>query len=115
VILVGEIRDEETARIALRAAQTGHLVLSTLHTNSAMGAFARLQDLGISKASLQESLLGILAQRLLRKKAGGRIAALELLLSNGKYTDGTLQEYADRLVNEGIVEKLEMIRVLGKQ
>lgn len=66
-ILIGEIRDAETAQIALRAAQTGHLVLSTLHTNSAKAAFTRLADLGISEKMLQESLLGILAQRLVRK------------------------------------------------
>ncbi len=113
VILIGEIRDEETARIALRAAQTGHLVLATLHTNSAMGAFARLQDLGITKASLQDSLLGVVAQRLLRKKSGGRIATLELLRPDGSYVDGTLQEYARRLVQNGLVEKEELLRVLG--
>ncbi|MBR6379695.1 MAG: type II/IV secretion system protein [Fibrobacter sp.] len=113
VILVGEIRDEETARIALRAAQTGHLVLATLHTNSAMGATARLQDLGISKASLQDSLLGVVAQRLLRKKAGGRIATLELLRPDGTYVDGTLRQYADRLVQNGLVERDELLRVLG--
>ena len=113
VILVGEIRDEETARIALRAAQTGHLVLSTLHTSSAMGAFARLQDLRISKASLQDSLQGVVAQRLLRKKAGGRIAALELLRPDGTYVDGSLQDYASRLEQDGIVEREELLRVLG--
>jgi general secretion pathway protein E len=113
VILVGEIRDEETARIALRAAQTGHLVLATLHTNSAMGTFARLQDLGITKASLQDSLLGVVAQRLLRKKSGGRIATLELLRPDGTYTDGTLREYARRLVQNGLVEEGELLRVLG--
>lgn len=77
-ILIGEIRDAETAQIALRAAQTGHLVLSTLHTNSAEAAFTRLADLGISEKLLQESLLGILAQRLVRKianKAENDVAA----------------------------------------
>ena len=113
VILVGEIRDEETARIALRAAQTGHLVLATLHTNSAKGAFARLQDLGLAKASLQDSLLGAVAQRLLRKKAGGRIATLELLQPDGTYADGSLREYARRLVQDGLVEREELLRVLG--
>ena len=113
VILVGEIRDEETARIALRAAETGHLVLSTLHTNSARSTAARLQDLGVPPAGLQQSLIGVVAQRLLRKKAGGRIAALELLRPDGSYADGTLQEYADRLVQNGLVEKEELLRVLG--
>jgi general secretion pathway protein E len=78
-----------------------------------MGAFARLQDLGISKVSLQDSLLGTVAQRLLRKKSGGRIATLELLRPDGSYVDGSLQEYARRLVQEGLVEKEELFRVLG--
>ncbi len=67
VILVGEIRDEETAILAVRAALTGHLVLSTLHTNTAIGSIARLNDLGISPLLLSNALVGVLAQRLVRK------------------------------------------------
>jgi len=67
VILVGEIRDEETATLATRAALTGHLLLSTLHTNTAIGTIARLRDLGISHYLLASSLVGIVAQRLIRK------------------------------------------------
>ncbi len=66
VILVGEIRDRETAEIAIQAALTGHLVLSTLHTNDAPGALVRLQNMGIEPFLLSSSILGILAQRLLR-------------------------------------------------
>ena len=66
VILVGEIRDSETADIAVRAALTGHLVLSTLHTNSASAAVARLQDMEVPNFLLASSLSGILAQRLVR-------------------------------------------------
>jgi len=66
VILVGEIRDGETADIAIRAALTGHLVLSTLHTNSAVAAITRLQDMGIAPFLLASSLSGVLAQRLVR-------------------------------------------------
>ena len=88
-------------------------MLATLHTNSARGAFARLQDLGITKASLQDSLLGVVAQRLLRKKSGGRIATLELLRPDGSYVDGSLREYARRHVQNGLVEKEELLRVLG--
>ena len=113
VILVGEIRDEETARIALRAAETGHLVLATLHTNSARSAAARLQDLGVTPAALQQSLVGIVAQRLLRKKGGGRIAVLELLRPDGTYADGTLRQYAERFVQNDLVKKEELLRVLG--
>jgi type II secretory ATPase GspE/PulE/Tfp pilus assembly ATPase PilB-like protein len=67
VIMVGEIRDLETAEIAMKAAQTGHLVLSTLHTNDSISAVARLLDLGIPNYLIASSLTGILAQRLVRK------------------------------------------------
>lgn len=66
VILVGEIRDEETAQMALRAAFTGHLVLSTLHTNDAVSTVTRLFNLGLEPYLLSSSLLGILSQRLIR-------------------------------------------------
>ena len=67
VIMVGEIRDLETAEIAMKAAQTGHMVLSTLHTNDSVSAVARLLDLGIPEYLIASSVTGILAQRLLRK------------------------------------------------
>lgn len=67
VILVGEIRDAETAQIAFQAAQTGHLVLSTLHTNTAAAAVVRLRDLGMEPFLLASSLGGVLAQRLVRR------------------------------------------------
>jgi len=66
VIMVGEIRDQETAAMANRAALTGHLVLSTLHTNDAPGAVARLLDLGVEPYILGATLLGVMTQRLLR-------------------------------------------------
>ncbi|WP_324170589.1 GspE/PulE family protein [Sulfurimonas sp.] len=66
VIMIGEIRDEETASIAVRAALTGHLVFSTLHTNSAAATISRLADMGIEPFLISSSLLGILAQRLTR-------------------------------------------------
>jgi general secretion pathway protein E len=66
VIMIGEIRDEETANIAVRAALTGHLVFSTLHTNSAAATVSRLADMGIQPFLISSSLLGILAQRLVR-------------------------------------------------
>jgi type II secretory ATPase GspE/PulE/Tfp pilus assembly ATPase PilB-like protein len=67
VILVGEIRDAETAAIAVQAALTGHLVLSTLHTLDAAGAIARLDDLGVDRYKVAASLKGVVAQRLLRR------------------------------------------------
>ncbi|NLL14499.1 MAG: Flp pilus assembly complex ATPase component TadA [Fibrobacter sp.] len=66
VILVGEIRDSETAQIAVQASQTGHLVFSTLHTNDAISAITRLKDLGIPEFLISSSLLAIIAQRLVR-------------------------------------------------
>ncbi|MBH9387079.1 GspE family T2SS ATPase variant XcpR [Pseudomonas aeruginosa] len=66
VVMVGEIRDRETAEIAVQASLTGHLVLSTLHTNSAIGAITRLVDMGIEPFLLSSSMLGVLAQRLVR-------------------------------------------------
>jgi type II secretory ATPase GspE/PulE/Tfp pilus assembly ATPase PilB-like protein len=67
VIMVGEIRDFETAETAMKAAQTGHLVLSTLHTNDSLSAVVRLLDLSIQNYMIASSLTGILAQRLVRK------------------------------------------------
>ncbi|MCF6262891.1 MAG: type II secretion system ATPase GspE [Xanthomonadales bacterium] len=67
VVMVGEIRDLETAKIAVQASLTGHLVLSTLHTNSAIGAMTRLHDMGIEPFLLSSSLLGVISQRLVRK------------------------------------------------
>ncbi len=66
IVMVGEIRDIETAEIAVQASLTGHLVLSTLHTNTATGAVARLRDMGVEPFLLSSSLIGVLAQRLVR-------------------------------------------------
>lgn len=66
VVMVGEIRDLETAEIAVQASLTGHLVFSTLHTNTAVGAIARLRDMGVEPFLLSSSLMGVLAQRLVR-------------------------------------------------
>ncbi len=77
VIMVGEIRDSETAGIALQAAQTGHLVLSTLHTNDAVSAVARLAQLGCPPYLIASSLIGVLAQRLIRTNCPHCARALE--------------------------------------
>jgi type IV pilus assembly protein PilB len=66
IIMVGEVRDEETARLAIQAALTGHLVLSTLHTNDAPGAVARLVDMGVEPFLVSSSVIGVVAQRLIR-------------------------------------------------
>jgi len=67
VVMVGEIRDAETANIAVQASLTGHLVLSTLHTNSAIGAITRLRDMGVEPFLLSSSVVGVMAQRLVRE------------------------------------------------
>jgi type IV pilus assembly protein PilB len=67
IIMVGEIRDSETAEIAVRAAITGHLVFSTVHTNDTSSTIARLVDMGIEKFLLSSSLVGVVAQRLVKK------------------------------------------------
>src|SRR5690606_25063795 len=66
VVMIGEMRDGETARIAIQASLTGHLVLSTLHTNTAIGAITRLMDMGIEPFLLASSLRAVFAQRLVR-------------------------------------------------
>lgn len=83
VIMIGEIRDEETAEIAVRSAITGHLVLSTLHTNDATGAIVRLGDMGVQKYLVADALVGVIAQRLVKRlcpacKKKGRTSAKEM-------------------------------------
>jgi type II secretory ATPase GspE/PulE/Tfp pilus assembly ATPase PilB-like protein len=101
VIMVGEIRDSETAEIAIRAALTGHQVFSTLHTNDSAGAVTRLIDMGIEPFLISSSLEGVLAQRLVRRICAGckrtaevtptlreKLAAMGVELTTGLYYDG---------------------------
>jgi len=94
IILVGEIRDKETAETAIRAAMTGHLVLSTLHCNDAASAVPRLLDLGVDPFLLSSSLIGVTAQRLLRKlcpdcrELGATTAEEEVLMRTYFGVDG---------------------------
>jgi type IV pilus assembly protein PilB len=90
VIMIGEIRDKETAEIALKAAQTGHLVLSTLHTNDSVSAVTRLLDLGVPGFQIATSLTAIVAQRLIRR------------LCVCSKSIPTTAEYASQLVLSGI-------------
>jgi len=92
VIMVGEIRDEQTAEIAFRAAQTGHLVLSTLHTNGAAAAVSRLVDLGIEPYMISSTVLGIFAQRLVRRNCSECVA-------EDKTSDAQYVQYFRRLVS----------------
>lgn len=77
VVMVGEIRDQETAEMAIQASLTGHLVLSTVHTNSAVAAITRLRDMGVEQFLLSSTIKGILAQRLVRKLCSGCKKPLE--------------------------------------
>ncbi|OOF60194.1 GspE/PulE family protein [Rodentibacter myodis] len=133
IIMLGEIRDEESAAMALRAAQTGHLVLSTLHTNDAISAISRLQQLGIKQHEIESSLLLVIAQRLLRKrcqKCGqfsasscdchqgylGRIGVYQFLhwQQDGYQTDFVdLRQSGLEKVKQGITDEAEIYRVLG--
>ncbi len=140
VIMIGEIRDRETARIALQASMTGHLVFSTLHTNSSVSAIDRLLDMGIEPYLIASSLMCVLAQRLLRKTCikckecsysgyRGRVGVYELLLMNDNLKSlilrnanrdeiertanakGLLQAGLD-LAASGVTTKEEVLRVI---
>ncbi len=93
VIMVGEIRDGETAEVAVRASMTGHLVLSTLHTNSAIGAITRLIDIGVERYLLAPMIVGLVAQRLVRQlcpecRADRPASAAEAAMLEGSLTVG---------------------------
>jgi type II secretory ATPase GspE/PulE/Tfp pilus assembly ATPase PilB-like protein len=98
VILVGEIRDAETATIAIQAALTGHLVLSTLHTIDAAGAIARLDDLGVDRYKIAASLRGVVAQRLLRRLCAScrTVDDAELGPALGRYFGETSTRWRER-------------------
>jgi general secretion pathway protein E len=102
VIMIGEIRDLETAQIAVQASLTGHLVLATLHTNSAAGAVTRLVDMGIEPYLLASTLSGVLAQRLVRKLAPGKQD--EFKGRTGIYELLTVDEPQRKLIHDGAAE-----------
>ncbi len=80
VILIGEIRDEETAKMAIRASMTGHLVFTTLHSNDSFGAISRLREFNISNSLIAENIISIISQRLVKKKEKkGRVIVSEIL------------------------------------
>ena len=87
VVMVGEIRDKETAEIAVQASLTGHLVLSTMHTNSASSALARLTDMGIEPFLISSSIKAILAQRLVRKLCDNCKALDDDVASQNKFKE----------------------------
>ncbi|WP_353233974.1 ATPase, T2SS/T4P/T4SS family [Diaphorobacter ruginosibacter] len=138
VIMIGEIRDFETAQIAIQASLTGHLVLATLHTNDSASAITRLTDMGVEPFLLSSSLLGVLAQRLVRKLDAsdpsgyrGRTGIFELLevddairaQIHGQASESDIRDRAlangmtlmrtdgERLVDAGITSMEEVLRV----
>jgi len=92
VILVGEVRDGETADMAIKASMTGHLVFSTLHTNSAFGALPRLCDLGLDAALVEDSLIGVLAQRLVRKTCRSCAQPVEPTADDVRWLGGEVEQ-----------------------
>jgi type II secretory ATPase GspE/PulE/Tfp pilus assembly ATPase PilB-like protein len=117
VIMVGEIRDLETAKIAFQAALTGHLVFSTLHTNDAPSALTRLIDMGIDRYLVEASVIGVVAQRLVRKICAhgykGRTGIYEIMLGTSPQKGrGTLLENGMRKVKEEITSQEEIARVI---
>lgn len=130
ILMIGEIRDNETAAIATQAALTGHLVLATLHTNNASETLARLQSMEIDLYHLERSITLIMAQRLVRKlcdvceKQGceqcqqgytGRVGIFEMLTLNDDETPVSIWEAGMEKVKEGITSFAEIKRVLGYQ
>ncbi|HTX14452.1 MAG TPA: ATPase, T2SS/T4P/T4SS family, partial [Candidatus Baltobacteraceae bacterium] len=99
VVMVGEIRDLETAEIAIKAAQTGHLVLSTLHTNDSLSAVTRLIDLGVPGFQVGSAMTAIIAQRLLRR------------LCKCHHSSPATQEYVDMLMAAGLADAPDTQRV----
>ncbi len=121
IILVGEIRDEDTASMALRAAMTGHQVFSTLHTNSALGAIPRLLDIGVAPDILAGNIIGIIAQRLVRKlctvcKEAHDMSDLERTLLGLKVTDRQQTIYrpkgCPKCDNQGYKGRVAVMEVL---
>lgn len=114
VIMIGEIRDEETAHIAVRAALTGHLVLTSLHTPHAQASLTRLQNMGVAAYDLEECLRAVLAQRLVRIKEGesfnGRTAIFECYQPHSSYVP--FETVAKLKVASGITTEQEVKRVL---
>lgn len=122
IILVGEIRDEDTATMALRAAMTGHQVFSTLHTNSALGAIPRLLDIGVKPDILAGNIIGVVAQRLVRKlcndcKEEVAMGELERNLLDLKVTDRQQTIYQAKgcasCDNQGYKGRMSLIEILS--
>ena len=120
ILMVGEIRDAETAQIAIRAALTGHLVLSTMHTNHAAGAITRFLDMGIPAYLVAAALEGVVAQRLVRRPEGGRRGLFEVLplseeIKRRVKASADEKEIARIAIQEGMVSLEEQIAKLKEE
>ena len=136
VIMIGEIRDTESAQLAIQAAQTGHLVLSTLHTRNAMGALTRLKSLGIDQESIESCLRCVSSQRLIRKRCKqcnaipqkapcdlckgsgyfGRIGVHEVLGNKHLFESAQalgIHSAAIRLLKAGLIDQISLESELG--
>ena len=112
VIILGEIRDYETAKIAIRAAITGHLVISTLHTNDALSSIARLRDMGIEPYLIKASLLGVVSQRLVKSKGKNKKLASSENLSRRKLIYELLKinkEIQEAIVSDKDIEYIKEV------
>jgi len=119
VIMVGEIRDHETAEVAVRSSMTGHLVLSTLHTNSAVGSVTRLIDMGVEPYLLAPMLTGLIAQRLVRRlcpecRVEDRATAADAAMTAGAVAEGSrvFREGGCQTCNDGYVGRLGVYEVV---
>jgi len=113
ILLIGEIRDLETARIAVQAALTGHLVFSTLHTKDASGAAVRLTEMGIESYLIEDVLLGVIAQRLIRIQPSGRRAIFEIMCGSKPDQEFVpLKDKARQMIKCGETTGEEVSRVL---
>ena len=106
VVMVGEIRDKETAETAIQASLTGHLVLSTIHTNDSVGAITRLIDMGVEPYLLASTLKMVIAQRLVRKlinknEFSGRVGIFEMIK-----IDSEIKNYINETVDEDKIRKI---------
>jgi type IV pilus assembly protein PilB len=109
VILVGETRDPETAKTAIEAALTGHLVLTTLHTNDAAGAIARLDEMGVEPFMVSSSLIGVLAQRLVRRVCSEcRISYVPTAAELGRFGLSTTHEAGLNLYKANVLQPEEI-------
>lgn len=124
-IMIGEIRDNETARLAVQAALTGHRVLSTIHTNGALGVIERLQDMGVEPYLIRDILIGALAQRLIRKYDDlsntycGRTAIYELLSiprANPNWSDpkSFIIEDLETAAQKAVAEKITTVEEIHR-